>query len=159
VRTLAVIWRSEGRLMAIASQLILEVLPPVSSRPALGAPGWVRGLFPYRGTLIPLVDAATLLGTGRAPDRMSNRVVVVRSGVDGASTGSLVGLWVESVLDVDYIDFDAAGGHPGFATDAGRFLGPVTQTRWGQVQQILPQAMFTAEQALVLRDPAAGVTP
>lgn len=159
MRTLAVIWRSEDRLMAIASRSILEVLPPVSCRPALGAPAWVRGLFAYRGELIPLVDAAALLGTAKAPDRMANRVIVVRAGADDAPTGSLVGLWVESVLDVDYIDFDAPGGHPGFAAPDARVLGPVAQTRWGQVQQVLPEGMLSAEQAIVLSARAAGVTP
>lgn len=155
MRSLALIWRSHDRLMAIASRSILEVLPPVSCRPALGAPGWVRGLFEYRGALIPLVDAGSLLGTGRGPDRMANRVVVIRAGIDGSPAGSLVGLWVESVLDVDYIDFEAAGGHPGFAAPGGRILGPVTQTRWGQVQQVFPEDMFSAEQAIVLSDRTA----
>ncbi len=157
MRTFALIWRSADRLMAIASGAVLEVLPPVSCRPALGAPEWVRGLFSYRGALIPLLDAATLLGAERAPDRMSNRVVVIRAGIDGSP--SPVGLWVESVVDVDYVDFDAADSHRGFAAAGGRLLGAVAQTRWGQVQQILPQGVFSAEQALALRDPAAEVTP
>jgi chemotaxis-related protein WspB len=134
--------------MAIDARSIVEVLPPVSCLPALGAPGWVRGLFCYRGALTPLVDAATLLGAAREPDRMSNRILVIRGGAEG----SLVGLWVESVLEIDSIDFEAADGHPGFATPTGRFLGSVVQTRWGQVQQIKPQEMFTAEQAIVLQE-------
>jgi chemotaxis-related protein WspB len=159
VGNLAVIWRSAGLLMAIDSRSVVEVLPPVSCRPALGAPCWVRGLFSYRGALIPMVDAATLLGTERESDRMSNRVLVVRASADASPAGLLVGLWVESVLEIDRIDFGAAGGHPGFATHAGRFLGSVTQTRWGQVQQIRPQELFTAEQAIILSERNAEVGP
>ena len=155
--TLAVIWRSADLLLAINAQSVVEVLPPVSCRPALGTPSWVRGLFSYRGTLIPLVDAASLLGTERRPDRMSNRVIVVGGGTH--SEASLIGLWVESVLEIDHIDFAAAGMHAGFSTQAGRFLGPVMPTRWGQVQVVNPQELFTAEQAIVLRDPRAEVAP
>lgn len=159
MRELGVIWRSAGMLMSINSRLIVEVLPPVSCRPALGAPDWVRGLFSYRGALTPLVDAATLLGTAREPDRMSNRVLVLRGGAQGSPSGLLVGLWVESVLEVDYIDFQAAGGYPGFATPASAFLGQVTQTRWGQVQELNPQTMFTVEQVRMLSDRNVGVAP
>jgi chemotaxis-related protein WspB len=145
--------------MALDSRSIVEVLPPVSCRPAAGAPAWVRGLFSYRGALIPLVDAAAVLGHEPEPDRMSNRVIVLRASADGSAGGPRVGLWVESVLEVDYIDFGAAGGHPGFATQAGRFLGQVTQTRWGHVQQVHPEHLFTAEQAIILRERSAGAAP
>jgi chemotaxis-related protein WspB len=152
VGRLGVIWRSAGLLMAIDSASIVEVLPPVSCRPAPGTPGWVRGLFVYRGALIPLVDAARLLGAAPGPDRMANRVIVIRVAAGGAPTEWPVGLWVESVLEIERIDFEAAGGHPGFATDTGRFLGPVAQTRWGQVQRLSPEQLLTPEQAAILTE-------
>jgi chemotaxis-related protein WspB len=136
--------------MAIDARSIVEVLPPVSCRAAPGTPGWVRGLFVYRGTLIPLVDACSLLGAPRGPDRMSNRVMVVRIAAGSGPIDWPVGLWVESVLEIEHTDFDAAGGHPGFATEAGRFLGPVAQTRWGQVQLVKVEEIFTPEQATIM---------
>ncbi len=156
--TLAVIWRSAGLLMAIEARSVVEVLPPVSSRAAPGAPAWVRGLFAYRGELIPLVDAAGLLGGSPPPDRMANRVLIVRVGTGRGGPGIAwpAGLWVESVLEIDRVDFTAAGGHPGLATEGGRFLGAVAQTRWGQVQLVEPQELFTSEQARVLTERLAG---
>ena len=150
MRKLGVIWRAAGVLMAIDSRSIVEVLPPVSCRPAPGAPEWVRGLFAYRGALIPLVDAGRLLGATPGPDLMANRVIVVRVAAGAAPIEWPVGLWVESLLAIERIDFEAAGGHPGFATDMGRFLGPVTQTRWGQVQLVEPAGIFTPEQTAVM---------
>lgn len=150
MRTLAVIWRSAGLLMASDARSIVEVLPPVSWRAAPGTPEWVRGLVGYRGGLIPLVDSGTLLGTARAVDRMSNRVIVLRI---GGATGAAVwpvGLWVESVLEIEPLEFGDASGHPGFATEGGRFLGPVAQTRWGQVQLVKPEEIFTPEQARIM---------
>lgn len=144
---LGVIWRAAGLLMATSAESVVEVLPPVAWRPAPGAPEWVRGLFSYRANLIPLIDTARLLDAPPEPDRMLNRVIVVR--VDGDWS---VGLWVESVLELERVDFDAPGGHPGFATEAGRFLGPVAQTPWGQVQLVEPRGLFTPDQIGVLTD-------
>ena len=150
--TLAVIWRFAGLLMAIDARSIVEVLPPVSSRPSLGAPQWVRGLFTYRGSLIPLVDAAMLLGAAPEPDRMANRVLVLRITPEDSPIQWPIGLWVQAVLEVDRVDFAQVGSHPGFAIDAVRFLGPVAQTRWGQVQLVLPSEIFTAEQVAIMTD-------
>ena len=150
MRTLAVIWRSAGLLMAIDARAVVEVLPPVACRPMPGAPDWVRGLFTYRAGLVPLVNAARLLGSTPGPDRMANRVIVVRVAAGAATVEWPVGLWVESVLEVERTDFDAAGGHPGLASDATRFLGPVARSRWGQVQLVNPAEIFTPEQAAVM---------
>lgn len=147
---LSIIWRTVGLLLATSVDSVLEVLPPVSCRPMPAVPDWVRGLFVYRSNLIPLVDAARLLDTPHADDRMSNRVLVIRVCGDHAVHDWPVGLWVEHVLGLDRIDFDTAGTHPGLSTEKGRFLGPVAQTPWGQVQLIRPDEMFTSEQAAVL---------
>lgn len=149
---LGVIWRSASLLMAIESRSIIEVLAPVSCRPAPAVPHWIRGLFVYRGTLIPLVDAALLLGAPPAPDRMANRVLVLRLRSTAAPVEWPVGLWVESVLEIDRIEFADASSHPGFSTEAGRFLGPVATTRWGVVQLVHPDELFTPDQARVLTE-------
>lgn len=149
MEALAVIWRAAGLLMALPAESVLEVLPPVSSRAVPAVPAWVRGLFSYRGTLIPLIDAARLLGSEPRPDRMVNRVLVVRIAAAGVPPWP-VGLWVESVLDLERVDFSAAGGHPGFATEGGRFLGPVVETRFGQVQLLKAAELFRPDEAEIL---------
>jgi chemotaxis-related protein WspB len=152
VGNLGVIWRSADLLMAIDARSIVEILAPVSCRPMPGAPEWLRGLFVYRGALIPLVDAARLLGAEHVPDRLANRVIVLRIRGAGRSMDWNVGLWVQSVMEIERIEFGAAGGHPGLATEAGKFRGPVAQTRWGFVQRLDPEGLFTAEQAAVLTE-------
>lgn len=152
MRTLAVIWRSAGLLMAIDARAVVEVLPPISCRPMPGTPGWVRGLFPYRGTLIPLVDATRLLGATPDSDRMANRVIVIKVTAGSVPIAWPVGLWVDSVLEIERTDFAATGGHPGFATDTTRFLGPVAQTHRGQVQLVDPAELFTPEQVAIMTE-------
>ena len=152
MRSLAVIWRTAGLLFATGADSVVEVLPPLACRPAPAVPDWVRGLFCYRERLIPLVDVSRLLALSSAPDRMTNRVLVVRRAIGPASVDWPVGLWVESVMDLERLDFEATGNHPGFATEPGRFLGPVAQTRWGQVQLVNPGELFTPDQAAVLSE-------
>ncbi len=150
--TLAVIWRSAGLLFATGVDCIVEVLPPLAWSPTPAVPAWVRGLFSHRGQLIPLVDACTLLGASRPADSMANRVLVVRCSLAPDSRFCTAGLWVQSVVELDRLDFGAAGSHPGFATEAGRFLGSVIDTRFGQVQLVRPENLFTPDQAAVLAE-------
>lgn len=153
---LAVIWRAGNLLFATGVDSVVEVLPPLAWSPTPTVPVWVRGLFSHRGRLTPLVDASALLGVSPPPDRMSNRVLVVRCTLGAGSAPCAAGLWVQSVVELERLDFAAAGSHPGFSTDTGRFLGPVTQTRWGQVQLVKPEDLFTPEQAAVLADRLKG---
>jgi chemotaxis-related protein WspB len=149
--SLAVIWRSAGTTLAVHARDIVEVLPPLACRAVPGVPGWVRGLFVFRGKLIPLIDCSLLLGLTESPQRMMNRVLVVRIGAAGGPEWP-IGLWVESILDVGSIEFTAAESHPGFAAENGRFLGPVAPTRWGLVQLIHPSHLFTPDQLRVLTE-------
>lgn len=148
--TLAVIWRVAGLLLATSADSVIEVLPPLSSQRIAAVPEWVRGMFTYRARLIPLVDAAGVLGEAASPDRMTNRVLVLRVGEAGSPVEWPVGLWVESVLDLERVEFGAADGHPGFEIERGRFLGPIASTRWGQVQLVKPGELFTPQQASLL---------
>jgi chemotaxis-related protein WspB len=149
VTRLCVIWRLADVLLATDVRSVVEVLPPIASWHAPATPPWVRGLFSYRGKLIPLVDVARLLNLPVAPDRMTNRVMVVRCESDDGMLWSF-GLWIDALIDIDRIDFAAAGSHPGFALETARFLGPVVQTKFGPVQQLETHTLLTPEQFAIL---------
>jgi chemotaxis-related protein WspB len=161
--TLSVIWRAAGQLLAMDAGSVIEVLPPVSWRPVPGLPEWIRGVFVHRGDLIPLVDAERLLSgldsaaarsrSSEGPireDRMSNRVVAIRVPAAGDVPEWRMGLWVESVLELERIEFTGSGTHPGFTTEDVRFLGPIAPTRFGLVQLVKAHELFTTEQAGML---------
>ena len=154
--TLAVIWHGAGLLLATDTDTVIEVLPPVGCRPVPWVPPWVRGVFVYRGDLIPLIDAERLLrglqdgSVAPEEDRMLNRVLVVRVASHAGAPIRAVGLWVRSVLELERIDFSGPRTHPGFSTESARFLGPIAQTRWGLVQLVSPADLLTAEHAETL---------
>jgi chemotaxis-related protein WspB len=161
--TLAIIWRAAGQLLAMDAGSVIEVLPPVACRTVPGLPEWIRGVFVHRGNLIPLVDAERLLSglaseVARSPlpecpvraDLMSNRVLAIRVPAAGDVPEWRLGLWVESVLELDRIEFTGTGTHPGFTTESARFLGPIAPTTFGLVQLVKAHELFTPEQASTL---------
>ncbi len=150
--TLCVIWRAAELLFATEADVVVEVLAPLAWRPVPAVPAWVRGLFAHRGQLIPLVDVTRLLDAPARADRMSNRVLVANCAASSDLVPWRAGLWIDCIVEVDRLDFTRAGSHPGFAVDSGRFLGPVVETRWGPVQLVNPDRLFTAEQAAVLSE-------
>jgi chemotaxis-related protein WspB len=164
---LAVIWRSAALLLATGAESVIEVLPPVAWRQVPGVPEWVRGVFDYRGDLIPLIDSEKLLLGPRngaaeslaTADQMVNRVLVVRVASTGNGPTWPVGLWVGSILELDHIDFEAPHTHPGFDTQAARFLGPIASTRWGLVQLVNPAELFTPEQITMMSSRMAEASP
>jgi chemotaxis-related protein WspB len=56
---------------------VVEVVPRVDLRRLPHAPGYLVGLFDYRGTVVPVIDLSILLGQDACRDRLSTRVILV----------------------------------------------------------------------------------
>ncbi|RLS81203.1 MAG: chemotaxis protein CheW, partial [Planctomycetota bacterium] len=78
-----------GQTYAIESRRVIEVLPLVPARPIPHMPNYIRGIFTYRGRLVPLVDLALLLAVGRLQERLSTRVIVVEYAAAGCESQRL----------------------------------------------------------------------
>lgn len=63
---LSLICRVQTRLCALPLRHVVETLRPLAVEPLAGAPDFVDGLAMLRGTPVPVVDAARLLGDGEA---------------------------------------------------------------------------------------------
>jgi chemotaxis-related protein WspB len=119
---------------------VVEVIPVVQSRPIPGGETWLCGLFDFRGTLLPLLDSARLLGLQAADYRRSSRILVVRPGADDSNDTGRVGLLVERVLGTERLTFDELAA----PTTEFDFLGPVARTGGGTVQLMLPARLPVA---------------
>lgn len=119
-----------GQPYAIESRRIVEVVPLVSARPLPHVPEYVRGLFMYRGRLVPLVDLGLRLGTDRAPDVLSTRVIVVSLGQDAEmglpirTHSRILGLVAEHVISIRSVDA-AAIALPPLHLAAAPYLGAI----------------------------------
>lgn len=70
-------FRAAENLYAIDVARVVEVVPRINLRRLPHAPGFLAGLFDYRGTVVPVVDLRILLGSESCRDRLSTRIMLV----------------------------------------------------------------------------------
>lgn len=97
-----------SELYAIESRRVTEVLPLVPARPIPRAPAYVRGVFTYRGRLVPLIDVGRRLADVPLRELLSTRVIVVDCGAADAAGATRLGLVAENVLGVRTTTADGA---------------------------------------------------
>ncbi len=97
------ICRVNGRLCALPVADVVETMRPMDVRRLAGGPSFVLGVSIIRGSAVPVVDAASLLG---APASGTTRWVTVRTG------SRQVALAVDAVLGVAEIPWESIGGLP-----------------------------------------------
>jgi purine-binding chemotaxis protein CheW len=76
---LSLLCRVGNLLCAWPLEHVEETMRPLSTEPLAGVPAFVLGLAVVRGTAVPVVDLATLLGRSGA-DTVSSRFVTVKVG-------------------------------------------------------------------------------
>jgi chemotaxis-related protein WspB len=109
--------------LALDIRRVREVVPRVRLRPVSGAPGWLTGVFVYRGQVIPVIDLHRLVGGGECPPHLSSRIILVPHR-DPAGGERLLGLLAAQVADIREIRPDGRP-LPGLADGGRADLGPV----------------------------------
>ena len=145
-----------GAAFAIPSRTVIEVLPLVPARPLPLMPGFVRGIFTYRGRLVPLVDLgrrfAAVDAAEQRPDRLSTRVIVVEFPAGGEAPYPVrLGLIAENVVSIRSTE-EADSSTPEMALGHAPFLGQVLRLG-GQTVQLI------AVERLLPPDLLAGLCP
>ena len=138
-----------GERFALAARDVHEVAPAIAARSVPGAPAWCRGFACARGTWLPLVHAAALLGLPASAPTTASRTLLMRP--DGSPA---LLLEVDDVLEL--AELDLTGSHPALAIDALSWLGPVC-THGGHGVQSIDAAALSRHPALaIIRDGAGG---
>jgi chemotaxis signal transduction protein len=136
-----------GARFAIPANEVHDVAPAVAARAVPGAPAWCRGFACARGTWLPLVHAAALLGLPAGAPTVASRTLLLRP----ADAPALL-LEVDEVLDLG--ELDLAGSHPGLAIESLAWLGPIC-THAGQPIQAVDAAALARHPGLaIVRDGA-----
>lgn len=145
------------QLYAIPTEAVVEVIPQVLLRPLSGAPDHLRGVFNFRGRVVPVVDVTQLIAGEPCAAYLSSRIIMIRNtGSDGQA--ALLGLLAERVTDT--LLKPLASFRPAEGAAAQRpFLGGVALDERGLIQLLLcdrlAAAGLTGLNATDLADPAA----
>jgi purine-binding chemotaxis protein CheW len=92
-----------GEAYAVPVGQVREVISLPTLTPVPEAPSWLSGVFPLRGTIVPLVDLRRHLHLGKAPDSLPEACAVVLRLHRGDDL-LIVAIAVDEVLDVAPID-------------------------------------------------------
>jgi chemotaxis-related protein WspB len=66
---------------------VIELVPRVELRAIPHAPAFLAGLLGYRGEVVPVIDLGLLLGSSPCADRLSTRIILVKSVAGGQNQG------------------------------------------------------------------------
>lgn len=131
---------------AIETRRVVEVLPLVSSRPIAGSPHFVRGVFVYRGQLVPLIDLGLYLAETPLRERLSTRVIVVEFYRGPDHRRIILGIAAENVLSL-CSDDDTDASLPTLSSSSAPFLGRLLRIhdrflRMISVEHLLPPELL-----------------
>jgi len=127
---------------AIESRKVIEVLPLVPARPIPRTPAYVRGIFTYRGGLVPLVDLGLRLADRAPEERLSTRVIVVEFAVPADPSRRLrLGLVAEDVIAICAAE-NAATSLPPLGLAEAPYLGRILRLGDRTVQVLDPARLL-----------------
>lgn len=132
---LMLIFEVAGQRHALSCERVVEIVPLVQLHGAATGPAWLRGLFPYRGQLTPVIDLAQLLAGRPSVELLSSRIALLRTGSEAAA--ALIGLLAEKMTEVRPLRGDTALGAASHSE-----LGPVLMEDGGLLQVIDERALL-----------------
>jgi chemotaxis-related protein WspB len=105
---------------AVESRYVSEVLPQANLQRPSGLPPWLAGLLIHRGTATPVMDLTQLTNGSPCPNRLSSRILVLRTELDGMDRR--FGLLAENVglCEIDE-EAEESVGRSGSPTALGSF--------------------------------------
>jgi chemotaxis-related protein WspB len=100
-----------GEPYALDVARVIELVPRVELRAIPHAPAYLAGLLGYRGEVVPVIDLGLLLGSSPGADRLSTRIILVKSTPGGhnrkeeardpaGGEARVLGLIAERVIDL-----------------------------------------------------------
>ena len=80
---LLVMCHADANRYAIDSRHVSEVLPRLNLHRLTGSPPWLAGLLVHRGAATPVMDLTQLTEGRPCPNRLSSRIIVLRTTLGG----------------------------------------------------------------------------
>lgn len=146
-----------GQTYAVESRRVIEVLPLVPARPLPRVPDYIRGIFTYRGRLVPLIDLGRRLADAEVTERLSTRVIVVEFTPAGGPACRL-GLVAENVVSIRAAE-EADAALPALDLPDAPYLGRILRLGHETVQLIAIEHLLPEPIAAGLFPSTAAAEP
>ncbi len=144
---LIILFQLGERRYGLDSQRVVEVVPAMPVREVPGTPPAVKGLFEYRGKILPVIDLCELTVERPARIFLSTRYLVVE--VD--SEGHMIALLAEKVTDTLNVP-DDAWLDPGLRPPGAAHLGRLIKDPSGElIQCVEVEELVTPEVRAILK--------
>ncbi len=131
---------------------VAEVVPPVNCKPLPKAPGFVSGVFNYRGRISPVIDLPRLALDKPSVSMMSSRIIMIDIADinEECERGSrYLGLRAEKVTDMVKLSDDLFES-PGADIPDAPWLGRVAKMERGMLQLINPAKLLDEDLQRIL---------
>ena len=136
-------WIGKDRF-SLDAQQVIEVVPLIKFKNVPHSPGYVAGLFNYRGTVVPVIDLTDLISGTASKHQVSTRIILVPY-VDSENISHILGLLAErvtSTLSCHEKDLKL----PGIESENADYLDKIFFDSEGMVQlinlkKILPECL------------------
>lgn len=135
---LVITFQVAGTQYALRADAVLALIPEVTLSAVPQASTWLRGVFPYRGELTPVVDLCRMIGDYDCPPRLSSRIALVRCRAPDGGLHTL-GLLAEKMTEARRLPDDLSSGAP---LTPLPFFGPLVLTEGKPLQFVDPHRLL-----------------
>ena len=145
---LYLIFEMNRQLYAIDSNEIIEIIPNVNYTIIAGAPDFIKGIFNYRGTAVPVIDLLMMSSGKPTADKLSTKIMIVNYNPI-KSVEKTIGLLTENIIGSEHIN-DESIKKNGLTLDQSKYLGDILNKGDLMVQIININNLLTKEAQKIL---------
>ncbi len=147
---LLLLFEVNGEVYALDCGSVLEVVPFIRLKQIPMAPEYVRGLFLYRGRVVPVIDLSLLAGRGSSQRLFSTRIVLVKH-EDGRGELRVLGIIAERATET--VRAGSGDLEPsGVRVKGSPYLGGIIMGERGMIQCIRLETLMDSVQDVLFSD-------
>ncbi len=140
---LLITFRVNRQHYAIDAKSVKEIIPLVNVRELPGTPDFVRGVFNYRGTLVPVIDVTRMISGNPAAALLSSRIILVNY-PEGEESGNILGLLTEQTTGTAVRD-NGTFSDSGINNAEAPWLGKISVDENEMIQIVTIENLLTDE--------------
>jgi len=118
----------------LPAENVVGIVPLANLHEVPRAPDYVSGILNYHGESVPVIDMSKLMSDSETAYRLSARIVLLQTSVEG-NDQKILGLLAEKVTEVIRL-FDKDFKKSGVKNTKAKYLGDVITDNYGMLQRL-----------------------